>query len=140
MTDETADGRRSPRSNVALMATIEAGGHHTRVRVRNVSALGALVAGDGLPIEAEPVVFRCNSCTVRGRVAWVEGKLAGIQFDKEVEPHELLRALPQHSHVIIKDSRKLDFRRPGLRGSQLTDEERQALDDWMREDRQPPRP
>jgi hypothetical protein len=116
---------------VVLMATIEACGRQNRVRVGNVSPHGALIAGDTLPMEDEQVVFSCNSCTVHGRVAWVEGSVAGIQFDNEVSLDELLRALSQHSHVVIKDTRTVDFRRPGFRGNQLTDEERRAVENWI---------
>ena len=102
-----------------------------RVRVGNISPHGALIAGEILPMQDEQIVFRCNSCTVRGRVAWVEGRVAGIQFEEDVGLDELLRAVPQHSQMVVKDTRTVNFRRPGLRENHLTDEEQQAVDAWL---------
>jgi len=34
--------------------------------------------------------------------------------------------------TIIKDTRELDFRRPGFKGNQMTDEERKIVEEWNR--------
>jgi hypothetical protein len=126
------DERRSARANVLLAATIECDGVRTRARVVNLSAHGALVSGD-IPLEEDALItFECNGLTVQGWVAWVRAPHAGIQFGEPKQPGDLLRSSTTHSpvHSIMKDTRKLDFRRPGLRGNQLTAEERKILEQW----------
>lgn len=127
-----ADERRSARANVVLHSTIESEGVRIRVRVANLSAHGALVIGDGVPAKDAQVTFRCKEVTIPGWVAWVRAPHAGIQFDEPIRPDVLFRNSSIPSHVIMKDTRQIDFRRPGLRGNQLTPEERLKLEEWTR--------
>jgi hypothetical protein len=130
MTNNCADERRSPRSNVLLRATVEFGGIHIPVRVNNLSRHGALALGTNLPPEGTEVVFRCKGLTIPSWIAWVQSDCAGVQFvectDLEsVERDEAFR------HLIVKDKRAMDFRRPGFRGNQLTPEQRAIVQEWM---------
>ena len=83
-----------------------------------------------LPEADARVVFHCNGFAVDSWVVWVRPPHAGIQFDEPIVPKELLRgvSLPPS---LVRDTRELDFRRPGLRGNQLTAEERKALSEWQ---------
>lgn len=132
MSDNAADERRSARSNVVLAAMLEADGRHFRVRISNVSAHGALVTGEALPAEGDQVILRCKGRTIPGWVAWTGRSHSGIQFEEEVQLRDLLNDVSRYSQMIVRDERKLDFRRPGFRGNQLTDEERQAVEEWKR--------
>lgn len=133
-----ADDRRSERANVILTATIEGpAGAAIRVRVSNLSPFGALVIGDQLPLRETAVVFRCNGLAIEGWISWADAGRAGIEFAEEVDPERLTHRETPHT-TIVKDTRQVDFRRPGFRGNQLTDEERQGLEDWKREQSGPP--
>jgi hypothetical protein len=130
VTKKTADERRSARANVLLVGTVECGGVQTRVRIANLSAHGALVVAEGLPAEGTQLTLRCNGATVQSWIAWVRTPHAGIQFGEPIDPDELLRnAPPAQAQMITRDNRKVDFRRPGFRGNQLTAEERKIVDE-----------
>jgi PilZ domain-containing protein len=130
VTKKTADERRSARANVLLVGTVECGGVQIRVRIANLSAHGALVVADGLPAEGTQLTLRCNGATVQSWIAWVRTPHAGIQFGEPIDPDELLRnAPPAQAQMITRDNRKVDFRRPGFRGNQLTAEERKIVDE-----------
>jgi hypothetical protein len=120
-----ADERRSGRAKVMLTAVIDAGGNPVRVRIDDLSAHGARVLGDGIPTVDTPVTFQCKDLTVDGFVAWVQSPLAGIAFGEPVEPQHVLRKIPRPSQAIPKN-----FRRPGFRGRQLTDAEKQLIHEW----------
>jgi hypothetical protein len=118
--------RRSNRSPVLLSAKLSMGGEELSVVLRNLSSEGALVEGSQLPVEGSATVFKRNELSVAGRVVWVERRLAGIAFDRELEPSELLRQVP-------RPRQKFDpnFRRPGLACRPLSDSDRKMLEVWM---------
>jgi hypothetical protein len=126
----TSDERRSARANVLLGGTIDCGGTRVKVRVGNLSAHGALLIGNKLPPEATAVTFRCNGATISGWVAWVRGTCVGIDFDEAIDPQDVLRNHANPHLAITRDTRTIDFRRPGFRGNQLTLEERRIVEDW----------
>lgn len=130
MQKHTADERRSARANVLLVAEIEAGAERSRVRIANISAHGALVVGKRIPSEGAQVNFKCRHFCVPSWIAWVDGIYAGINFDQPIEPEDLLRYLPACGSVITKDRRIENFRRPGFKGNQLTEEERRIVAAW----------
>jgi hypothetical protein len=115
-----------------LAATIEFGEARLPVRVVNLSAHGALVQGDELPPDDVAVTFRCGGLDVAGWMAWVRPPLGGINFDLKVNPNVALQSVSA-AHVVSRDTRPQDFRRPGFRGNQLTAEERRIVESWARE-------
>jgi hypothetical protein len=125
-----ADERRSARANVLLVAEIEAGTARSRVRIANISAHGALVVGKGLPCAGAQVNFKCRDVSVPSWIAWVDASYAGIQFDEAIEPEELLKYLPASGPISAIHRTIQDFRRPGFRGDQLTEEERRIVEAW----------
>jgi hypothetical protein len=132
-----ADERRSARANVLLVGAIESDGVRNKVRVSNLSAHGALIAGDMVMSEGTPVNFRCNGLTIQSCVAWIRAPYAGIDFDEPIQPDDLLRNSPVPPQVITRDTRELNFRRPGFRGNQLTDEERKIVEERTRPRQRP---
>jgi hypothetical protein len=118
--------RRSRRSPVLLAATIEVGGCAVPVKLRNLSAEGVLIEGDDLPIEGSTTCFQRNELRVTGRVVWVQGRYAGVAFDRQLKPEEVLRQVPKP-----RPRAKPEFRRPGLACRPLTPEERQLVELWM---------
>ena len=117
--------RRSGRSPVLLSAKIEVLGAEVAIILRNLSSEGALIEGAQLPIEGATAIFRRNDLAVTGRVVWVEGRYAGIAFDRHLEREELLRHVPKPRQRI-----ESQFRRPGLACEPLSDADRKMIQMW----------
>ena len=132
MSGEASDVDQRPhRSPVLLTASLEAGETAIDVKLRNISEGGALVESDFLPRVCSAVVFRRQSTTVGGVVAWVNGRLAGIQFDRPLNTDELLRHIKRPPPVVEADPEA--YKRPGLRNHNLTLAERAWLERWMQD-------
>jgi len=120
-----SQNRRSNRAPVMLTARLELAGEAQQVVLRNLSPGGALVEGKWLPAEGSVVLFVRNDLRVQARVAWVEGKYAGVAFECPLERSELLRQVPQP-----KEKFEARFRRPGLISKPLSDADRRMLQMW----------
>jgi hypothetical protein len=83
-----ADPRSDRRSHVFLMAVLRAGTSSLPVRVRNLSARGALLEGSNLPAPAQSVLFRRGSLSTIGSIAWVSGQHCGIHFQERINVDE----------------------------------------------------
>lgn len=121
-----SQNRRSRRANVLLAATVESAGGELPVRLRNMSAEGALIEADALPAKGEQIVFRRNDIAVAGRVAWVLDRHAGISFDEKLDPEVVLRNVPAKKPKI-----EFKFRRPGVTARKLSAEEKQFIKLWL---------
>lgn len=117
--------RRSGRSPVLLSAKIEVLGAEVAIVLRNLSSEGALIEGAQLPPEGATAVFRRNDLAVNGTVVWVEGRYAGLAFDRRLEREELLRHVPKPRQRI-----EPQFRRPGLACEPLSDADRKMVQMW----------
>ena len=122
----TSQNRRSRRSNVLLTATLEVGGEHLPVKLRNLSAEGALVEAKLLPAAESPIVFHRNDLCVRGKVAWVSGKHAGIAFNRNLNPDQVLRHVPPP-----RPKHQAEFKRPGFSVRDFSPEQRKMIERWM---------
>ncbi len=118
--------RRQRRSNVLMAAALELSGHSLSVKLRNLSKDGALVEGDPLPVEGSEVRFRRGDLAVSGRLIWVRGNRAGIQFTEQLSSEAVLRHVPPPRPRVVHE-----YRRPGLRPRPLTDGERRLGDLWI---------
>lgn len=123
--------RRSGRSPVLLSATVEIAGNTYSVVLRNLSSQGALIEGARLPKEGETVVFRRDALKVKGRIVWLEGRYAGLAFNRRLEREELLREIPTPRRPVERQ-----FRRPGFANRPLSDADRKWLQMFAAE---PPR-
>ncbi len=72
--------RTAKRSRVLLVAHLEAGGESHEVRIRDISAAGALIEAADLPQVDEVVQLHCGESSLEGRAAWVDGSWCGIEF------------------------------------------------------------
>ena len=120
-----SQNRRSRRSQVLLAAELVHAGASCPVKLRNLSADGALVESVELPVEGAEVVFRRNELTAAGRVVWVNGQYAGIAFDEKLNPEQVLRHVPAPRQII-----KPRYWRPGLTSSKLSEEQRKLAESW----------
>ena len=118
-----AQNRKTRRSNVLMSASLELSGAALPVKLRNLSAEGALVEGDKLPVEGASLLFRKGDLGVSGTVAWVKGRQAGINFDRKLNPEQLLRHIPAPRPRVAQN-----FRRPGLKLG--TDSDKGFGDAW----------
>lgn len=117
--------RKTRRSNVLMSASLELSGTSLPVKLRNLSADGALVEGDRLPVEGASLLFRKGDLSIPGQVAWVKGRQAGVAFGYNLDPEQLLRHIPAPRPRVTPD-----FRRPGLKGT-LTAEEKRHGEKWV---------
>ena len=123
---QTTQNRRSRRSNVLLTATVEVEGDRLPVKLRNLSAEGALVEADLLPAAGTMIQFHRNDLSVRGQVAWVSANQAGIAFNRQLEPEQVLRHVPPP-----RPKQQLNCKRPGFTVPELTPEQRKQFERWM---------
>jgi hypothetical protein len=125
--DESSNtqNRKTRRSNVLMAARLELSGTSLPVKLRNLSAEGALVEGDKLPVEGASILFRLGDLSVPGKVAWAKTRHAGISFERKLQPDQVLRHVPTPRARV-----KPDFRRPGLK-SATSDEERRYGEQWI---------
>ncbi len=123
---ETTQNRKTRRSNVLMTASLELSGMAIPVKLRNLSADGALVEGDKLPVEGASILFRKGDLSIPARVAWAKGKSAGVSFTVKLLPEQVLRHVPKpRPHV------KPDFRRPGLKSAPLSEQDRRFGENWV---------
>ena len=120
----SCQNRKSRRSKVLLAATLEEVGAPHSVKLRNLSADGALVESKDLPAKGAAVVFRRNELIAPGRIIWVNGQFAGIAFDEKLAPEQVLRHIPEARPKI-----QAKHWRPGL-GRDMTPEERTLVETW----------
>ena len=118
--------RRSRRSNVLMAAQIESGAAVCDVKLRNLSADGALVEGDGIPEANCPVVFRKKDLVIPGRIAWVNDRRAGIAFDRKLEPEALMRHIPEPRQRV-----ETRTKRPRVTAHALSEEERRWCENYL---------
>lgn len=120
-----SQNRRNRRSNVFMKASIEQAGQAVDVKLRNLSAEGALIEGKALPVEGSELMFVKGDLRVPGKVAWTQGISAGIAFTKSLDPVQLMRHVPAPKARIAAR-----FRRPGL-ALELSDAERKFGENWL---------
>lgn len=118
-----SQNRKNRRSNVLMSASLELSGTSVPVKLRNLSAEGALVEGDKLPVEGASLLFRKGDLSIVGTVAWVKGRQAGVSFAQKLDPEQLLRHVPAPRARVNPT-----FRRPGL--TKFTDEDKSFGGAW----------
>ena len=90
--------QRAPRQASMLRATLHSHGGSMSVKLRNISASGAMLqATDDLPEECQIVLEIPRAPAIPGRVRWCLNKQIGIHFDEELDLEALLRA-PEEVH------------------------------------------
>ena len=113
-----ADPRSDPRSHVFLMAVLATGATSHPVRVRNLSAQGALLEGGDLPPENATVSLKRGSLTAAGKVAWARGRHCGIRFIGPIAVAEWVDRAGVVGQQRI-DAAVAEFRNGGSDGSEL---------------------
>jgi hypothetical protein len=122
----TMQNRRSRRAPVLLTASIDVLGVPEPVKLRNLSASGALIEGNCLPLAGDTTYFTRRELHLRCEVMWVEGRYAGIRFARELDREEVLRYIPPP-----RERFQPEFKRPGLACKPLTRDERKMIEAWI---------
>jgi PilZ domain-containing protein len=112
-----AEDRASPRTNLLLAATVEAGGLSLPVRIRNLSATGALIEGSGLPDAGMPLVLKRGELQISAIVAWAAGGRRGIKFDGPTPVNDWTGGKPRPLDCTgMRDQRRVDAIQADARG------------------------
>ena len=80
---ERAYGDEGQAPSPSLTETTEA---PISVIVSDVSARGARLSGDGLPVQDAHILLMADDLVIEGRVAWSIGTACGIEFRQELSP------------------------------------------------------
>ena len=76
---------RAPRKNLFLTATLAVGGIGRAVRVRNLSASGALVEGTKLPVTGDATILQRGSLSADCTIVWQVGGRGGLRFISPID-------------------------------------------------------
>lgn len=88
--DPASEGRLEQRTNMFVMASMLAETGSVPVKMRNLSARGALVEGAALPRAGSPFRLSRGALSIRGTVVWSERGRAGLMFDSPATVSEWL--------------------------------------------------
>jgi hypothetical protein len=81
LVSQTAERRAMPRVEIRCSAFVKKGEDFLPVTIRNISAGGLQVEGDGLPVPGTFVsIFIDGLIVPSGEIAWCKDKLAGIEL------------------------------------------------------------
>ena len=80
--DGAPDQRRSPRYRVLLIARLVTTCSERIVKLRDISASGAMIEGPRVPPVGTDILLQRGSLEVFGKIVWVSKMQAGIEFDE----------------------------------------------------------
>ena len=76
------DARREPRFRVLLVARLFTTSGERNVKLRDISANGAMIEGDRLPAPGTDVLLRRGSLELIATIVWARDGCAGLEFDE----------------------------------------------------------
>jgi hypothetical protein len=89
LADEQPELRGNPRFSVLLVARLITTWGERIVKLRNISATGAMIEGDRLPPTGTDILLRRGSLELFATIVWIEDKQAGLEFDEPLTRSEL---------------------------------------------------
>src|SRR4051812_20135059 len=85
---QTIDSRGESRTSIYLAAVLYCDGISSAVKIRNISATGALLEGEGLPAAGALVQLIRGGLIAHGLVAWSDSGRCGLRFSGTIDvPH-----------------------------------------------------
>jgi hypothetical protein len=115
-TEHPPSGRdRAPRKNLFLSATIEAGALKTAVRIRNMSATGAMIDGAALPSVGADLTLRRLAVEIGATVVWRAQGRCGIQFDGAVSIEAWIAGKYQAERSDVRGQARVDAIQAAIR-------------------------
>ena len=115
--------RSAKRARVLLTARMEIGDRDVEARLRDLSQKGALLECQEVPPVGSAVVFVRGGTRVPARVAWAGPNRIGLEFDHEIDEHEVFIQIGNRA-----PPKPVGFPRPGLFRSMSPDDARAARD------------
>jgi hypothetical protein len=88
---QNSEQRRGPRANVFLTAVLRHNNTSGPVRIRNISAIGAMIEGEKLPAKGSAVRLERGSLGAGGVIVRELANARGIRFDLPVEVNEWVK-------------------------------------------------
>lgn len=85
------DARRGPRYRVLLVARLFTTTGERIVKLRDISATGAMVEGDRLPAAGTDILLQRGSLELFATIVWARDGQAGLEFDQPLTEAELWR-------------------------------------------------
>lgn len=92
--------RDAPRKNLFVLATMSGGAYLGSVKIRNLSATGALVEGSCLPAAGTKFALYRGGSTASGVIAWSSGDKAGLKMDAHVNVAQWMPGKHAHQNSI----------------------------------------
>lgn len=127
--DDTRPGK--PRFRVLLSAMLVSSTSQQVVKLRNISAEGALVEAADLPSVGNDVFLRRGPSDVFGTIVWREGNQAGLQFETALSDERLQHVITPPFITVPAVPPRESYRRPGLRETaRLTEAESKTAARW----------
>ena len=83
------DARREPRFRVLLVARLFTTSGERNVKLRDISANGAMIECDRLPAPGTDVLLRRGSLELIATIVWARDGCAGLEFDEPLTEAEL---------------------------------------------------
>lgn len=129
--EEDADHRRAcARHRVLLSAKLVTTTGETGVKLRNLSTVGAMAEGDGLPTPGSDLILRRGALDIFATVVWNADHRCGLLFDEPLSDDEVWSQVSPPPAPVV--TQPIVHRRPGVRSSQLSREEQEMLDSMSR--------
>lgn len=122
---KVATNRAEARNHVFMTCELEAGDASKTVKLRNLSAHGAMVEDDDLPLVGTQVLFRKGEIRATGTVVWARIKRAGIKFDTLVPADQVKRHVPA-----MRNRPQPKYGRPPLKSQRLSEAERRIAEHY----------
>ncbi|WP_083800345.1 PilZ domain-containing protein [Erythrobacter sp. SD-21] len=85
-----ASRRSHGRTRMFITASLSSAATTGSVRVRDLSVAGALLESDDLPAVGMRVKLRRGDLSATGKIVRLDGKLAGVQFERLINPIDWL--------------------------------------------------
>jgi hypothetical protein len=87
--DGQPDERRSPRFSVLLVARLVTTWGERIVKLRNISATGAMIEGDRIPPPGTDILLQRGALELFATIVWTRDKQAGLEFEATLTEAEL---------------------------------------------------
>ena len=87
--DGEPEERRSPRFSVLLVARLVTTWGERIVKLRNISATGAMIEGDRIPPAGTDILLQRGSLELFATIMWTRDKQAGLEFEAPLTEAEL---------------------------------------------------
>lgn len=96
--EKDAEAREVHRTNTMLAATASVGRSSWEVKIRNISALGAMVETPVRPSVKSSITLKRGSAFAAGEVIWTNNRAAGIKFFEQIDKSPWL-SVPIHEAI-----------------------------------------